>query len=71
MERDKAEAVYESFSVNNRAKRSVTLAGDYGVDSTPQIAVAGKYVLNAGLSGSYARMMKTLSALIARERELR
>ena len=43
---DRADKVYESFSVNSKLKRDERLIKAYGVNSTPQMSVAGKYVLS-------------------------
>ena len=70
-DRNTAEAIYDSFKVKMLANRAATIAGDYGISSTPQLVVAGKYVVNARISGSYEKMMKTLTALIEREQKQR
>ncbi|MGI9337006.1 MAG: thiol:disulfide interchange protein DsbA/DsbL [Gammaproteobacteria bacterium] len=64
-----AEAAYDSFSVSLKASRTTETAAAYGVDSTPQLAVGGKYVINAVLAGSRERMLDILSALVALERK--
>ena len=66
----KAEKIYDSFSVNTRTARAETMAGDYGIQSTPQLAINGKYVVNPSVSGSYEKMMETLTQLIERERQV-
>lgn len=65
---DKAGGIYDSFSVNYKINRDIRIADSYGVSSTPQMAVAGKYLLSPALSGSVDNMLKTVSLLIARER---
>jgi thiol:disulfide interchange protein DsbA len=69
--RDKTEAIYDSFAVATRAARAETMAADYGIDSTPNIAVAGKYVVSPAMSGSFEGMIKTVDALVERERKAR
>lgn len=66
--RDNAEAMYDSFTVNSLATRAETIAADYGINSTPQISINGKYVINPALSRSYEQLMETLTALVERER---
>lgn len=66
---DRAEQMYDSFTVKSRTARAGTIALDYDVNSTPQMAVGGKYVLSPRLSRSYDRMLDTLTALIERERK--
>ena len=65
---DKVTAVYDSFTVNTKVKRDVDIVSAYGIDSTPQMAVAGKYVLTPALSGSYDGVMRDVEILLARER---
>lgn len=68
---EKADAIYDSFSVNAKVRRAETISESYGINSTPQIAVAGKYLLTPTLSGSLQRMLETASALIEKERAAR
>lgn len=66
---ERGEQIYDSFSVGAKVARAERVADSYGVNSTPQIAVAGKYLLTPSLSGSMQRMMTILSALLAMERK--
>jgi thiol:disulfide interchange protein DsbA len=68
IDEEKAAAIYDSFSVNAKIKRDAIIAQEYGISSTPQIAVAGKYVLTPGQSASQSDMMRVVSLLIERER---
>lgn len=68
---DKAEKMYDSFSVHSLTERADVIADDYGVQGTPQIAVNGKYIINPGLSRSYPGMMDILTILVERERNAR
>ena len=70
VDRDKAEAAYDSFGVNVKVRRAEAALENYGVDSTPQFVVNGKYRLAANISGSRQRMLAIAKALIEREREL-
>ena len=65
----KAEAAYDSFSVAVKVSRAEETAAAYGVESTPQFAVGGKYVVHGALAGSRERMFEILSALVADERK--
>jgi len=67
----RAEKVYDSFSVNAKVNRDEKISDDYGVNSTPQMAVAGKYLITAGSAGSLQGMLDIATALIERERKLR
>lgn len=68
VERARAEAVFDSFAVKSKVARAARSQESYGVDSTPQIIVAGKYRLSPSRSLGYPEMMAALSELIARER---
>lgn len=68
IEREQADSVYDSFSVHSKVIRSETIASDYNVTGTPQVAVAGKYVVNAQLARGYERMMDIITWLVDRER---
>ena len=48
---DTAEKVYDSFTVSTKTARAADAAAVYGIDSTPQFVVAGKYILNLSISG--------------------
>ena len=67
---ENAEAVFNSFTVDAKAKRSEPseLTSKYGVNSTPQVVVAGKYRLNLELSRNYDRLFETIDALVEREK---
>ena len=69
VDRNKAEKVYNSFSISTRTTRAENIIAEYGVDSTPQFVVAGKYRTNASLTGSNKKLMEVLTALIERERK--
>ena len=66
----KAAKIYDSFSVNAKIKRDERITKEYGVNSTPHMAVAGKYLLSPSTSGSLERMMQSAALLVERERAL-
>ncbi|MGU9952266.1 MAG: thiol:disulfide interchange protein DsbA/DsbL [Gammaproteobacteria bacterium WSBS_2016_MAG_OTU1] len=66
---EKAEKTFDSFSTNTKVSRDSRITDSYGVNSTPQLAVAGKYLLTPGLSGSTAAMLKIAELLIDLERK--
>lgn len=68
---ERAAKVYDSFTINAKIKRDERITENYGVHSTPQMAVAGKYVLSTGRSGSTEGMLRDVYTLIERERALR
>jgi thiol:disulfide interchange protein DsbA len=55
--------LYNSFSVQNDARRATTIANNYGVSSVPTLAVNGKYTV----LGS-AAALSTVDFLVAQER---
>lgn len=65
----KAEAAYDSFSVNLKTAKTADTVASYGVSGTPTFAVGGKYVIDAGLAGSRERMITILSVLVAAEQK--
>lgn len=67
---DKAEKIYDSFAVNAKIARDGRITEEYGVNSTPHMAVAGKYLISTGHSGSLDRMMAIADMLVERERKL-
>ncbi|MGI9307236.1 MAG: thiol:disulfide interchange protein DsbA/DsbL [Gammaproteobacteria bacterium] len=68
-DRDNAAKVYDSFSVKTKVARAERIAKSYGVNSTPQIAVAGKYLLTSRVTGPVERMLRVAAMLIAREQK--
>jgi thiol:disulfide interchange protein DsbA len=67
VERARAEAVFDSFAVKTKVERAARSQESYGVNSTPQIIVAGKYRLAPSNYFGYPEMMAALSELIAQE----
>ena len=65
---DRAEAALDSFSVKINTERAKTFPADYGVNSTPQFAVAGKYIVTPALSGTLENMFAVISYLVDLER---
>jgi protein dithiol oxidoreductase (disulfide-forming) len=49
VDRQKFIDVYQSFSVNNRTQRTMEVTGNYDVDGTPTIIIAGKYLTKPSL----------------------
>ncbi len=68
IERARADAVYQSFSVHSKVTRAEIMANDYNVTGTPQIAVGGKYLVNASMARGYERMMDIVTWLVEQER---
>jgi thiol:disulfide interchange protein DsbA len=49
IDRNKFMSVYDSFSVNVKLKNLTRLVNGYGVESTPTIVVAGRYLTNPSM----------------------
>jgi thiol:disulfide interchange protein DsbA len=69
---EKFAAAYADFGVNNQTVQADKLAQDYGIDSIPTLAVAGKYVaMGPGDQPQpkyFAEILAHTDALIARAR---
>jgi protein dithiol oxidoreductase (disulfide-forming) len=57
-------AAFRSFGVNNSAGQAEQKAEDYGIPGVPALAIAGKYMVEAG---DHAKMLATSDQLIAME----
>ena len=71
VDRQKFVEVYNSFGVRSRTNRSMELAGNYQVTSTPTLVVDGKYLLTPAMAGSYERFFQLLDQVIAMARKER
>lgn len=49
----KFEAVFNSFGVQTKSNRATELTSVYGVQGTPSLAVAGKYIVSPSMTGTY------------------
>lgn len=61
------EGAMRSPEILAHAARAEAMMPQYGVEGTPTVIVAGKYLLSPGLSGDFAYMISTLEALVAME----
>ncbi len=68
LEREKMTAIFNSFALRTKVEQAIRGQESYGVNSTPQIIVGGKYRLTPSLSRGYDRMMDTLTELVEMER---
>lgn len=64
----KYQAMYNSFSINSGVKRNQQLAQDYHIEGIPSLAVAGRYVTSAAMTGNHAASLLVLDDLIAKAR---
>jgi thiol:disulfide interchange protein DsbA len=58
---------FSSFAVDTQLARANDLIQRYGVKGTPAIVVAGKYLTNGTMSGSYANWFAIIDELAAAE----
>lgn len=60
---------FNSFAVHTRVQRADELIRRYRVMATPNIVVAGKYVTDGSMAGSYDRWFEIIDTLAAQEHE--
>ena len=74
LDKAKFEQIYNSFGIDTKVQRSVTMGRAYGVQFTPAIAVGGKYwtgpsmVVNANGNADLPLFFNMVDQLIAMER---
>jgi thiol:disulfide interchange protein DsbA len=71
VKRDKFEEVFRSEPVTARMMESRALTDAFGVDSTPSVAVDGRYLTSSGMAGGVAELMRIVEELIQMVREER
>lgn len=64
-------SAYNSFGVKAQAQRAKQLARAYKIDGVPTMAVAGRFVTSATLTGSHEATLKQVDSLIAQVRKKR
>lgn len=64
----KYQDTYKSFAVHSKTMRAQQIAAAYKVNGVPAVAVNGKYMTSASLTGSYEALTKVLDDLIQQER---
>jgi thiol:disulfide interchange protein DsbA len=60
---------YKSFGVASKVQRADQLARAYQIQGVPTLAIGGKYLTSASLTGSHANTLKMAEQLIARARK--
>ena len=68
VDRDAVIDTYNSFAVRGLVQRADQVARAYRVQGVPQMAVAGRYITSASMSGSHENTLRVVDQLIARER---
>jgi protein dithiol oxidoreductase (disulfide-forming) len=68
LDRAKFQELYNSFSVQTKARRAKQLQDQYQVDGVPALGVAGRYYADATMAGSMERSLQVVEYLIAEAR---
>ena len=71
VDRKRFEAVFQSEAVTARVMNSRALTNAFEVESTPSVAVDGRYLTSSGMTGGVAQLMEVVEALIKMVREER
>jgi len=71
VERKRFEEVFRSDAVTARMMTSRALTDSFQVESTPSVAVDGRYLTSSGMAGGVAELMTVVEALIKMVREER
>jgi thiol:disulfide interchange protein DsbA len=69
--RDRFEEVYRSDAVTTRLTDSRALTNSFEVESTPSVAVDGRYITSSGMTDGVARLMSVVEQLIQMVRDER
>ena len=69
VDRAKFEQAYNSFGVANQIERAARTTDAYRVESTPSLAIAGRFVTDPGLAKGFEPMLKLTDTLIAQARQ--
>jgi protein dithiol oxidoreductase (disulfide-forming) len=67
LDRAKLKAVYNSFTVSADIERAKALARNYHIDGVPTLAINGKYITSASMTGSYEKSLAVAHELIRME----
>jgi thiol:disulfide interchange protein DsbA len=68
VDRQKFEAVYNSFSIQSKATQGAQLATAYAISGVPTFIIDGKYMTSMSMTGSEPRLFEVLDQLIAKAR---
>jgi protein dithiol oxidoreductase (disulfide-forming) len=71
VDRKRFEEVFQSEAITARVMNSRALTNAFEVESTPSVAVDGRYITSSGLTGGVAQLMTVVEALIKMVREER
>ena len=68
LERTKFQELYNSFTVQTKARRATQLQDQYQVDGVPALGVGGRYYTDATMAGSMDRSLQVVEYLIGEVR---
>ena len=71
VDRNRFEEVYRSDAVTNRMNESRALTNAFEIESTPSVAVDGRYLTSSGMTGGTAQLMAVVEDLIRKVRDER
>lgn len=71
VDRKRFEEVFQSEAITARVMNSRALTNAFEVESTPSVAVDGRYITSSGMTGGVAQLMTVAEALIKMVREER
>jgi thiol:disulfide interchange protein DsbA len=71
VDRKRFEQVFQSEAVTSRLANSRALTNAFEVESTPSVAVDGRYLTSSGMTGGVAQLIAAVEALIKMAREER
>ena len=69
VDRKQFQDAYASFGVRTRMRKASQLAGGYGLDGVPALAVNGKWFTAPSMAGGNAQALRVVDYLLARERK--
>lgn len=68
LDRKRVENAYNSFGVSMKLARAKQLSRSYKLNGVPAMAVDGKYLTSGSMTGSHAKTLEAVDALIEMER---
>jgi len=71
VDRKRFEEVFHSEAVTERMMTSRALTDAFRIESTPSVAVDGRYITSSGMTGGVAELMTTVEELVRMVREER
>lgn len=69
VDRKKYQDMYQSFAVQSAVARAQKLTRDYRIQGVPSLAVGGRYLTSASLTGSHQAALSVVDQLVIKARE--